>query len=623
MRYLSLLIFLVSVSLCDTLSISKDFTSVSSGAYQIIVEDKNKEISVSEILNDRHEANYFKDRTSPTHSVFWTKVTLKNSSEKKQHLVFENSRAGTDKIDVYVYKDKELVYSQMLGDVREQKLRDHLSPKSAFFLEFAANEEYVIISRLESMGPMNLSWKIISKDLFLKDSSLSFLFNGLFAGVLIALVIYNLLLFKSLKDISFLLYVFLASSMLWIQYTFSGMFYFLDIGMNLSFLSISAWFVPYMYSALFVLFAISFFKIHEKSRTFFYLFLGMSAFGFILTLLSFLLFMDSTLAIYTSYSYTYLYLSMLIVFAYAIYATFKGFPFAVYFLLGEGAYIGTFVYSILVISGAINMPKGLQFLVPTAMMLEVIIFSIALSKRVKLLKRNSDAQEVLLVEESKFSAIGKSIGNVAHQWKTPLSQLNTHLLYLRGLYHVGNQKTLLEEFGTSVEKMGQIMNYMKSSIDELHDFYSDVDTNTAFKIKKQIALAMTLQNDKLILNNVEVNVECDEELYLLGAKHGFANILMILFDNSIYQFEKTKKTGGKIDIFVLKTERHIKIHFKDNAGGIKIEPIEKVFEMQFTTKGSEGCGLGLPLAKKLAKNALYGDIEVKNSAEGVEFVITV
>lgn len=623
MKNILLLITFFTFSFGDILSIPQDFTSINTKDYQTIIEDKNKNISALDILEDRYKTNYFKDRVGPTRSVFWSKIMLKNSSEKDQHIIFQNNRAGIDKIDVFIYKNKQLIHTHTLGDLRDQKLRDHASPKSVFVLEFPANEEYVIVSRLESIAPMNLSWKIFNEKTFSKKSNLEFLFNGLFAGVLVVLIIYNLMLFRSLKEISFLLYVFLTSSMLWIQYTFSGMFHYLDIGINLSFLSLSAWFVSYFYSALFILFAISFFKIDEKNRYLFYAFAGMSVLGFVLSFLSLYLFIDSSLAIYTPYSYIYLYLSLLAIFIYAIYATVKGYPYAIYFLIGEGIYLGTFLYSILVVSGTIRMSSGLQFLVPSAMMFEMIIFSIALSKRVRLLKQSNDDQGALLVEESKFSAIGKSIGNVAHQWKTPLSQLNTHLLYLHGLYHIGDEKKLVEEFGGNIEKMDYIMNYMKNSIDELHDFYSDVDTNKAFEIKKQITLATALQNDKLILNNIAVNIECDDKLFLIGAKHGFANILMILLDNSIYQFEKRNTAGSKIDIRVAKIDNYIEIHFKDNAGGISVQPIDKVFDMHFTTKGCEGCGLGLSLAKKLTKNALFGDIKVENKNDGAEFTITV
>jgi len=623
MKSILLLIVFISFSFANILTINKEFMSTNTNDYQTIIEDKNKNISSLDVLEDRYKSNYLKNRTSSTHSAFWNKLTIKNSSKKDTHIVFQNSRAGIDKIDVFIYKDKQLIGTHILGDLRAQNQRDYVSAKSVFHLEFPSNEEYVIISRLESLGPMNLSWQIYNKKIFSKKSSIEFLFNGLFAGVLIALIIYNFMLFLSLKELSFLLYVFLTSSTLWVQYTYSGMFYFLDIGINLSFLSISAWFAPYLYSGLFILFAITFFKIYERNKYFFYIFIAMSAIGFILSLLSLYLFIDGSFAIYTPYSYIYLYTSLIAIFSYAIYATVKGYQLATYFLLGEGIYLAAFFYSVLVVSGAINISNNLQFLLPSAMMIEVIFFSMALSKRVKLLKQNNDEHELLLLEESKFSAIGKSIGNIAHQWKTPLSQLNTHLLYLHGLYHIGDEKKLLQEFGSNIKRIDEIIRYIKSSIEELHDFYSDVNRDVTFIINKQISLAIALQNDKLVLNNISVNVDCDDKLFLVGAKHGFANILMILFDNSIYQFEKNEIASAKIEIEVKKIDNHIHLYFKDNAGGIIVEPIEKIFDLNFSTKGSDGSGFGLPLAKKLAQTALEGKIIAQNSENGAKFTLVI
>ena len=107
-----------------------------------------------------------------------------------------------------------------------------------------------------------------------------------------------------------------------------------------------------------------------------------------------------------------------------------------------------------------------------------------------------------------------------------------------------------------------------------------------------------------------------------GAKHDFSNILMILFDNSIDQFEKNKIKDAVIGIKVTQTNDTLEIAFKDNAGGIKISPIEKVFDILVSTKNDEGYGMGLTLAKKLAKSALLSDLGVKNSDGGAEFLIT-
>ena len=67
--------------------------------------------------------------------------------------------------------------------------------------------------------------------------------------------------------------------------------------------------------------------------------------------------------------------------------------------------------------------------------------------------------------------------------------------------------------------------------------------------------------------------------------------------------------------------------YKDNAGGIKIEPIEKVFEYFVTTKGTketnENQGMGLAIVKMLVEDRLSGKITLKNIKNGVCFEINI
>ena len=162
---------------------------------------------------------------------------------------------------------------------------------------------------------------------------------------------------------------------------------------------------------------------------------------------------------------------------------------------------------------------------------------------------------------------------------------------------------------------------MKSSIEELQHFYCNTDVSNTFKIKAQIMLAETLQKNKLILNNITLEVHCKDDLSLIGVKHAFANILMILLDNSIYQFENNNIINAKIKISVIEINNQIEIKFVDNAGGVKVKPIEQIFDMNFSTKGDTGSGLGLTLAKKLVEDNLFGTISVKNTKDGSEFSI--
>jgi C4-dicarboxylate-specific signal transduction histidine kinase len=62
----------------------------------------------------------------------------------------------------------------------------------------------------------------------------------------------------------------------------------------------------------------------------------------------------------------------------------------------------------------------------------------------------------------------------------------------------------------------------------------------------------------------------------------------------------------------------------DNAGGVPVEIIDRLFDPYFTTKGPEqGTGIGLFMSKTIIEKNMNGRLMVRNHGGGAEFRIEV
>ena len=90
---------------------------------------------------------------------------------------------------------------------------------------------------------------------------------------------------------------------------------------------------------------------------------------------------------------------------------------------------------------------------------------------------------------------------------------------------------------------------------------------------------------------VHLNISSDTKIK--SFEHIWSNIFLVLIDNSLdaFQNEDIKKD---ISIFLKEEKTSFKVTYIDNAGGIKIKPIESIFEYFVSFKESNyGSGIGL------------------------------
>ncbi|MEJ2055387.1 MAG: GAF domain-containing sensor histidine kinase, partial [Calditrichaceae bacterium] len=121
---------------------------------------------------------------------------------------------------------------------------------------------------------------------------------------------------------------------------------------------------------------------------------------------------------------------------------------------------------------------------------------------------------------------------------------------------------------------------------------------------------------------VEIQLDFDERLDMVCIDpKGIYRCILNLVSNAI---DACSRLGGWVKIKTRRLNNNdLQIEISDNGPGISKYNIKHVFDVFYTTKGSHGTGLGLPVTKKIVAEH-NGTIDVKSKLKtGTTFIITI
>ena len=549
----------------------------------------------------------------------WSKVEL--SSKKNKKILLINPKININILDVYIFEDDTLIQSHNLGNYRTISQNFITSKFSNINLELKENKKYTIISKLQSKSLIDATWFISYDNNFISFIIYDTLFWGLLFGFVLSLIIYNMSIYSSLKDTKYLAYSFHGLTTLLFQFSTNGVFYQFELYSNpiifnslswslsqLSLLNI-LWFLmlffntkktmPFIHKIIYILFIMIFFML----GLFIYSFFDVEIINIVRTV-------TKALSLFI----------LLFVFMVAIYGLKKKIDGSFYYFLGHGIFLITLFYQ--QFSGIIiNEETTLLslYIVAIGMLFDVTFLSLALGQKFKILKENTETNQKLLITQSGFSAIGRTIGNLSHQWKIPVSRLGSLLTQMEATLWKRDDK-LKNELNEIIVSMRKSLNFMQSSIGEFNNFYLNSNKKTIFNLSKEIENILNLLSAKTMYSDCSIEKNLDEKIEFFGHKNAFANVCLIIIDNALDIIKQRKISQGKIIISILKEKDEIILTIEDNGGGVDIKPIDKIFEI-FVSDKEDGNGMGLAMCKILVEKKLDGKIKVKNQNKGACFKI--
>ena len=202
----------------------------------------------------------------------------------------------------------------------------------------------------------------------------------------------------------------------------------------------------------------------------------------------------------------------------------------------------------------------------------------------KLIEEKLTQKDELLIQQSKMAQMGEMLENIAHQWRQPLSVITTSAT---GVKLQQDFKMLTDEqLKSALDSIVKAAEHLSLTIDDFRNFYKNDKEKKLFNVKNAVEKSLTLISSKFKNEAIEIELKLDDiEIY--GFENELIQVFINILNNAKDELEKKESQCKLIQISTIKKDGQIQILFQDNAGGIKKEFLNHIFESHFTTKEQE------------------------------------
>lgn len=230
-------------------------------------------------------------------------------------------------------------------------------------------------------------------------------------------------------------------------------------------------------------------------------------------------------------------------------------------------------------------------------------------------------KEHLLIQQNRLSAMGEMIGNIAHQWRQPLNVLGLTVQQLPFLHQMG---LLTEaELNKQVAEAMKLIEHMSGTIDDFRNFFKPDKERVEFTLVSVVTSTIKLIEPAFVSKQIRIAIINHADPVVYGYPNEYSQVILNVLNNAKDALEDGKTKNPCITVTISLVDDDSVLTIRDNAGGIPPDVIGKIFDPHFTTKGPQGTGIGLFMAKNIIERSMHGSMRVHNITDGAEFIIKV
>ncbi len=212
---------------------------------------------------------------------------------------------------------------------------------------------------------------------------------------------------------------------------------------------------------------------------------------------------------------------------------------------------------------------------------------------------------------------------LSHELKAPLNAIEGYLNIMKEKQFGDNVDSYKDMIDRSLERISGMRGLIMDLLD-LTKIESGKPTQNLQKvdITKIAGTSIDTMRPYAIQKDVDVYLNTKESVIM----EADAKEIEIIFNNLISNAIKYNKQGGRVDVFIHRDDKNIRLQVSDSGIGMSEEEQSSLFQdfvriKNPKTKNITGSGLGLSIIKKITE-MYHGDIEVNSVPDqGTTFTI--
>ncbi len=252
-----------------------------------------------------------------------------------------------------------------------------------------------------------------------------------------------------------------------------------------------------------------------------------------------------------------------------------------------------------------------------------IMFSLFFSKFINMLIKDYEKEikksHDIMFSQSRLAQAGELLSMISHQWRQPISKIASITSNLRFKIMLGEEidRDYLDKKCNEIEDYTE---FLSETIDDFREFYKPKKDKDKVYIQPLIEKSLSFLENEIKKKDINIKKSFSKDIKMSLYKNELMQVIINIVQNAI----DFSKNGACIHIkTALKSKEYI-ITITDEAGGIKKENINKIFDAHFSTKNSKNStnlGLGLYVSKVIIEQHFNGKLEVQSKGNSSKFTI--